>query len=100
MSWRVGRKVPINVYDGDRPVCQCHTELDALNIVAAMNQWETAPVALYCPKPCGYPGCWRPSYRHAGVGHAWVEPEATSVSTRSQQGAEQDRTDPNNKGVE
>ena len=23
-AWRVGSKVPINVYEGDRPVCQCH----------------------------------------------------------------------------
>ena len=37
MSWRVGGKVPLNVYDGDRPVCQCHNEVDALRIVAAMN---------------------------------------------------------------
>lgn len=37
--WRVGRKVPINVYEGDRPVCQCHTAEDARRIVAAMNHW-------------------------------------------------------------
>ena len=35
--WRVGHKVPINVYDGDRPVCQCQTALDAALIVAAVN---------------------------------------------------------------
>lgn len=35
--WRVGQKVPLNVYEGDRPICQCHTELDAHNIVASMN---------------------------------------------------------------
>lgn len=38
--WRVGHKVPINVYDGDRPVCQCHNEEDARAIVEAMNAWE------------------------------------------------------------
>jgi N-dimethylarginine dimethylaminohydrolase len=35
--WRVGSKIPINVYDGDRPVCQCQTVLDARNIVRAVN---------------------------------------------------------------
>jgi hypothetical protein len=38
MKWRVGAKVPLNVYDGDRPVCQCHTNLDAILIVRAMNR--------------------------------------------------------------
>lgn len=36
-KWWVGTKVPINVYEGDRPVCQCHTAVDAKRIVAAMN---------------------------------------------------------------
>ncbi len=36
-KWRVGSKVPLNVYDGDRPVCQCHGFMDALEIVNAMN---------------------------------------------------------------
>jgi hypothetical protein len=36
--WRVGLKVPINVYEGDRPVCQCHTAEDAQRIVSAMNR--------------------------------------------------------------
>jgi hypothetical protein len=26
--WRVGSKVPLNVYEGDRPVCQCHNPED------------------------------------------------------------------------
>ncbi len=38
--WRVGKKVPINVYDGDRPVCQCQTALDAALIVAAVNAMQ------------------------------------------------------------
>jgi len=38
MNWRVGSKVPINVYEGDRPICQCHTAEDAKRIVAAMNR--------------------------------------------------------------
>ena len=39
MPWRLGKKVPINVYDDtDRPVCQCHTTADALQIVYAVNQ--------------------------------------------------------------
>ena len=36
--WRVGSKIPLNVYDGDRPVCQCHTPEDAARIVAAMKR--------------------------------------------------------------
>lgn len=35
--WRVGGKIPLNVYDGDRPVCQCHSVEDASRIVTAMN---------------------------------------------------------------
>lgn len=35
--WRVGFKVPLNVYEGDRPVCQCHSEEDAKRIVVACN---------------------------------------------------------------
>jgi hypothetical protein len=38
MNWRVGRKIPINVYDGERPVCQCQTAMDAKRIVEAMNR--------------------------------------------------------------
>ncbi len=37
MKWRVGRQVPINVYEGDRPICQCHTVQDARRIVGAVN---------------------------------------------------------------
>lgn len=38
MSWRIGKKVPINVYDNDRPVCQCQTAMDAKLIVRAVNK--------------------------------------------------------------
>lgn len=37
-QWRTGGKVPINVYDADRPVCQCHSAEDAARIVDAMNR--------------------------------------------------------------
>ena len=37
MSWRVGKTVTLNVYENDRPVCQCHNAEDAANLVAAMN---------------------------------------------------------------
>lgn len=36
--WRVGKNVPLNVYEGDRPVCQCHTAIDARRIVDAVNK--------------------------------------------------------------
>ena len=42
IKWRVGTKMPINVYEGDRPVCQCHTAIDAKRIVAAMNSYATS----------------------------------------------------------
>lgn len=38
--WRVGSKVPLNVYEGDRAVCQCHNEQDARRIVAALNHFD------------------------------------------------------------
>jgi hypothetical protein len=46
MTWRVGKTFPINVYEDDessglatlsRPICQCHTALDAKRIVEAVN---------------------------------------------------------------
>jgi hypothetical protein len=37
-KWRIGRQVPINVYEGDRPICQCHTATDARRIVEAVNR--------------------------------------------------------------
>jgi hypothetical protein len=39
--WRVGARVPLNVYEGDRPVCQCHTAADAFRIVTALNDVVT-----------------------------------------------------------
>lgn len=36
-KWRIGTKIPLNVYDGDRPVCQCHSLMDAIDIVTAIN---------------------------------------------------------------
>jgi len=35
--WRVDQKIPLNVYEGDRLVCQCHAIEDAYRIAAAMN---------------------------------------------------------------
>lgn len=36
-EWRLGSQVALNVYDGDRPVCQCHNEHDAKLMVFAVN---------------------------------------------------------------
>jgi hypothetical protein len=36
-KWRVGRHISLNVYEGDRPICQCHTAMDARRIVEAVN---------------------------------------------------------------
>lgn len=41
-QWRVGKYVALNVYDGDRPVCQCHTAIDARRIVKAVNAVDKA----------------------------------------------------------
>lgn len=38
-NWRVGR-FPIHVYDGDTPICTCHTPEQAARIVAAVNAEE------------------------------------------------------------
>lgn len=46
MSWRVGSKIPLSVYDGDRPVCQCHSVGDAALIVDAMNGRESQHATL------------------------------------------------------
>lgn len=35
--WRTGSRVPLNVYKGDVPICQCHTPEDAIDIVTGMN---------------------------------------------------------------
>jgi hypothetical protein len=63
MAWRVGTKVPINIYDGDRPVCQCQTAADAARIVAAVNAvgqiavlWASERVN---PAVVGSPDLWR-----------------------------------------
>jgi len=52
MTWRVGSKVTLNVYDGDRPVCQCHNEDDARAIVQAMNEhnetWTDEEGTVWC----------------------------------------------------
>ena len=37
-EWRTGGKIKLNVYEGNRPVCQCHNEEDARRIVDAMNR--------------------------------------------------------------
>ena len=39
-DWRIGKTVQINIYEGDRPICQCHTVTDAKRIVAAVNTFS------------------------------------------------------------
>ena len=39
-KWRVGTKVPLNIYRDDVPICQCHSDIDSRFIVAGMNQVE------------------------------------------------------------
>lgn len=54
IRWRVGSRVPLNVYEGDRSVCQCHNPEDARRIVDAVNRatflghtWKNA-ACYYC----------------------------------------------------
>lgn len=37
MTWRVGNRVPLNVYLNDKPMFQCHTPEDAAMVVALLN---------------------------------------------------------------
>jgi hypothetical protein len=38
MKWRVGRSVPLNVYDAKgNPICQCHTSESATFLVNCVN---------------------------------------------------------------
>lgn len=37
MTWRVGTKIPLNLYKDERPVCRCHNEEDARELAAGMN---------------------------------------------------------------
>jgi hypothetical protein len=47
VSWRVGSKVLLNVYDDDgEPVCQTHTPDQARRIVAAVNDLEQAKATI------------------------------------------------------
>jgi hypothetical protein len=46
MKWRQGSKIPLNVYEDDRPVCQCHTADDARRLVDAMNSIPVLREAL------------------------------------------------------
>lgn len=48
--WRQGSKIPINVYEGDRPVCQCQTAADARRIVQSVNFCQQMQ-ALDRPEP-------------------------------------------------
>lgn len=42
MPWRIGGKIPLNVYENDKPRFQCHTPEEAARIVAILNLGEDA----------------------------------------------------------
>jgi hypothetical protein len=56
--WRIGSKVPLNVYEQERPVCQCHSEDDAQTIVEAVNRNLRSSVDNWNPSPVHTPGPW------------------------------------------
>lgn len=39
-NWRVGHKVPLNVYEDDQPMFQCHTPEEAQRIVQLLQDGE------------------------------------------------------------
>lgn len=39
-KWRTGKKVRLNVYAGNDPICQCHDADMAELIVNAVNYWN------------------------------------------------------------
>ena len=45
-DWRVGRKVPLNVYEDDKPMFQCHTPEEAQRVAALLNEAEEMRNAL------------------------------------------------------
>ncbi len=44
-KWRTGTQIPLNVYAGNRPVCQCHSVCDAKTIVDAVNKIQELGLA-------------------------------------------------------
>ncbi len=63
-QWRVGHKVPINVYEFDRPVCQCHNPEDAARIVKAMNAGSGERADLLELAGMAALGFWPAGHRH------------------------------------
>lgn len=45
-EWRQGRKVPQNVYDGDKPIAQFHDAATAAIVVSAVNECARLRSAL------------------------------------------------------
>lgn len=50
-TWRVGARIPLNVYEGSRAVCQCHTPEDAARLVLAMNRYGMDEFRAYWALP-------------------------------------------------
>ena len=40
MNWRTGRKIELNVYNGDKLIFQCHSRRDAKRVVRLLNWGE------------------------------------------------------------
>ncbi len=50
-QWRVGGKIPLNVYEGERPMFQCHTPGEAARVVAILNSAGKLAEALERVRP-------------------------------------------------
>ncbi len=60
IKWRLGGKIVLNVYEGNRPVCQCHNEADARRIVAAVNaNAAPGPTQEQAARPAWLDSCAR-----------------------------------------
>lgn len=49
--FRVGSRVKLNVYDGDRPLCQCHSESDSQMVVDALTRLHSTAAKVTAVPP-------------------------------------------------
>ena len=48
--WRTGRKIELNVYNGDKPMFQCHSRRDAKRTVRLLNWGERWVEVIAAPR--------------------------------------------------
>jgi len=80
-KWRIGHKVPLNVYKGDYPVCQCHTPQEALEIVDGMNVKDE----LYEALEAAYEQ-FRDPNSYGNVPRWWIDKAQTALAKARREG--------------